>query len=135
MMIRGVQKSGARMVTRTLLGAFASDPGGGANSICRWGRWDPRRCYRHEEVEMDHGTHYRYLIVGGGMTADAAVRGIRSGTRPARSASSAPNRTRRTNRPPLSKALWKGKPLDKIWRRTDERSVDMHLGRRAVARP
>src|SRR5256884_3313745 len=37
------------------------------------------------------------------------------------------------NRPPLSKALWKGKPLDSVWRRTDRRGVDLHLGRTAVA--
>ena len=33
------------------------------------------------------------------------------------------------NRPPLTKALWKGKPLESIWRRTQEFSVDLHLGR------
>jgi NADPH-dependent 2,4-dienoyl-CoA reductase/sulfur reductase-like enzyme len=35
------------------------------------------------------------------------------------------------NRPPLSKALWKGKPLDRIWRHTPELTVDLHLGRTA----
>ncbi len=77
--------------------------------------------------------HYRYLIVGGGMTADAAVRGIRSldtegsigliGAEP-----DAPY-----SRPPLTKALWKGKPVDKIWRRTADRGVELHLGRRVVS--
>ena len=33
------------------------------------------------------------------------------------------------NRPPLSKALWKGKPLDSIWRKTEDKGVRMHLGR------
>ena len=72
---------------------------------------------------------YKYLIVGGGMTADAAVRGIReldsSGT--IGIIGNDPNPP--YNRPPLSKALWKGKALESIWRRTDEFSVDLHLGR------
>ncbi len=33
------------------------------------------------------------------------------------------------NRPPLTKGLWKGKSLDSIWRRTEQFSVDLHLGR------
>jgi 3-phenylpropionate/trans-cinnamate dioxygenase ferredoxin reductase subunit len=72
---------------------------------------------------------YKYLIVGGGMTADAAVRGIREldseGT--IGIVGSDPNPP--YNRPPLSKGLWKGKPLESIWRRTNEFSVDLHLGR------
>jgi len=37
------------------------------------------------------------------------------------------------NRPPLSKGLWKGKPLEKIWRRTQEFSVDLFLGRTVLS--
>ena len=52
---------------------------------------------------------YRYLIVGGGMTADAACRGIRDhdgdGSIGLVSAETHPP----YNRPPLSKALWQGK--------------------------
>ena len=33
------------------------------------------------------------------------------------------------NRPPLSKKLWKGKPLDSIWRNTESLNVVMFLGR------
>jgi NADPH-dependent 2,4-dienoyl-CoA reductase/sulfur reductase-like enzyme len=33
-------------------------------------------------------------------------------------------------RPPLSKALWKGKDEDSVWRKTDEHGVDLRLGRR-----
>jgi NADPH-dependent 2,4-dienoyl-CoA reductase/sulfur reductase-like enzyme len=33
------------------------------------------------------------------------------------------------DRPPLSKALWKGKPLDSIWRRIENKGVTFHLGR------
>jgi 3-phenylpropionate/trans-cinnamate dioxygenase ferredoxin reductase subunit len=74
---------------------------------------------------------YKYLIIGGGMTADAAVRGIReldpNGTIGLIGNEHVPP----YNRPSLSKGLWKGKPLDSIWRRTQEFSVDLHLGRTA----
>jgi NADPH-dependent 2,4-dienoyl-CoA reductase/sulfur reductase-like enzyme len=75
---------------------------------------------------------FKYLIVGGGMAADAAVKGIREvdaggaigliGAEP-----DAPY-----SRPPLSKALWKGKPLDRIWRHTEKHNVNLLLGRRAA---
>jgi 3-phenylpropionate/trans-cinnamate dioxygenase ferredoxin reductase subunit len=75
--------------------------------------------------------HYTYLIIGGGMTADAAVHGIRQ--RDAHSAiglisaeSDPPY-----DRPPLSKGLWQGAPLEKIWRRTTDQGVTLHLGRTA----
>lgn len=83
---------------------------------------------------MEEGSrHYRYLIVGGGMTADAAVRGIRSVDTAGAIGLIGAELDPPYNRPPLSKALWKGKSVDKIWRRTAERSVDMRLGRRVVA--
>jgi NADPH-dependent 2,4-dienoyl-CoA reductase/sulfur reductase-like enzyme len=75
--------------------------------------------------------HYKYLIIGGGMTADAAVQGIREvdskGTIGLIGAEADPP----YNRPPLSKGLWKGKPLDGIWRKTQDRDVDLHLSCRA----
>jgi NADPH-dependent 2,4-dienoyl-CoA reductase/sulfur reductase-like enzyme len=77
--------------------------------------------------------HYRYLIIGGGMTADAAVGGIRAldGAGSIGLISAEPDPP--YNRPPLSKGLWTGKPLEKIWRRTEDRSVEMDLGVRAMA--
>jgi NADPH-dependent 2,4-dienoyl-CoA reductase/sulfur reductase-like enzyme len=36
------------------------------------------------------------------------------------------------DRPPLTKGLWKGKSVDKIWRRTEDRNVDLHFQTRAV---
>jgi NADPH-dependent 2,4-dienoyl-CoA reductase/sulfur reductase-like enzyme len=76
---------------------------------------------------------YDYLIVGGGMTADAAARGIReldsSGTIGLISAEpDAPY-----SRPPLSKALWRGEPEGSIWRGTESTGATMHLGRRATS--
>lgn len=76
---------------------------------------------------------YSYLIVGGGMTADAAASGIRavdsSGSIGLLGAEPHPP----YNRPPLSKALWKGEPEEKIWRKTEASGVVLHLGCRAVA--
>jgi NADPH-dependent 2,4-dienoyl-CoA reductase/sulfur reductase-like enzyme len=78
--------------------------------------------------------HYQYLIIGGGMTADAAVHGIRevdpNGAIGIISAEAHPP----YNRPPLSKGLWKGEPEESIWRGTPQQpGVTLHLGRRAVA--
>jgi len=74
--------------------------------------------------------HYQYLIIGGGMAADAAAQGIREqdarGTIGLIGAEHDPP----YNRPPLTKGLWKDKPLEAIWRHTPERQVDLHLGRR-----
>lgn len=74
---------------------------------------------------------YDYLIVGGGMTADAAVRGIREVDSDGSVGLISLEPDPPYNRPPLSKGLWKGKDLETIWRRTDERAVDLHLGTRA----
>ena len=75
---------------------------------------------------------YRYLIVGGGMTADAACRGIREhdgeGSIGLVGAEAHPP----YDRPPLSKALWQGKEESSIWRGTEELGVDLALGRRIV---
>ncbi|MGH7675920.1 MAG: NAD(P)/FAD-dependent oxidoreductase [Gemmatimonadales bacterium] len=75
---------------------------------------------------------YRYLIIGGGMTADAAVTGIRevdpAGTIGVIGADPHPP----YNRPPLSKGLWKGEAVESIWRGTEARGAQLHLGRRVV---
>lgn len=76
--------------------------------------------------------HFKYLVVGGGMTGDAAVGGLREvdpqgsvgllGAEP-----HAPY-----NRPPLTKALWKGAPENTVWRTGDRHGVQLMLGRRGV---
>ncbi len=75
---------------------------------------------------------YNYLIVGGGMTADAAVRGIREVDPVGSIGLISLDPDPPYNRPPLSKALWKGKDLETIWRRTDQRNVDLKLGTRVT---
>jgi 3-phenylpropionate/trans-cinnamate dioxygenase ferredoxin reductase subunit len=74
---------------------------------------------------------YTYLIVGGGMTADAAVRGIRE-TDPSGSIDVIGSEQHPPyDRPPLTKKLWKGDPLASIWRKTESQGVTLHLGRTA----
>ena len=74
---------------------------------------------------------YSYLIVGGGMTADAAIGGIR-GVDPSGSIGViGSERHQPYNRPPLTKALWKGESVDTIWRKTNHEGVDFQLGRTA----
>jgi 3-phenylpropionate/trans-cinnamate dioxygenase ferredoxin reductase subunit len=72
---------------------------------------------------------YKYLIIGAGMTADAAVRGIRELDHDGEIGLIGDDPNPPYNRPSLSKGLWKGKALDSIWRRTQQFSVNLHLGR------
>ncbi len=75
----------------------------------------------------------RYLIVGGGMTGDAAVKGIRErdadGSIVLVSAEQHPPYAR----PPLTKGLWSGADEAKIWRGTEDAGADLRLGRRIVS--
>lgn len=75
---------------------------------------------------------YRYLIVGGGMAADAAAKGIRSRDSEASIGLIGKESDPPYDRPPLTKGLWKGKNLDSIWRNTAEKGVDLHLGCEAI---
>ncbi len=75
---------------------------------------------------------YQYLIVGGGMTADAAAAAIREADPAGAIGLIGDDPDPPYSRPPLSKALWKGEPLEKVWRGTADRGVALHLGRRAV---
>src|ERR1041384_7431264 len=78
-------------------------------------------------------THrYRYLIVGGGMTADAAAHGIRDVDPTGTLGMIAGEPPPPDNRPPLSKGLWKGEPEAGIWRDTDATGAELHRGRRVV---
>lgn len=76
--------------------------------------------------------HYNYLIIGGGLTGDSAARGIReldpNGAIGMFSMELDPPYVR----PALSKKLWKGQPIEKIWRNTASLGVDIHLRRKAI---
>ena len=76
---------------------------------------------------------YRYLIVGGGLTGDAACKGIRSVDADGSIGLIGDEPDPPYARPPLSKGLWLGKDESSIWRGTDEQGVDLLLGREAVA--
>lgn len=71
----------------------------------------------------------RYLIVGGGMAADSAIRGIREQDGDGKIVLVSKENVPPYDRPPLSKGLWtKKKKVDQIWRGTDKFDVDFHLG-------
>jgi NADPH-dependent 2,4-dienoyl-CoA reductase/sulfur reductase-like enzyme len=75
----------------------------------------------------------RYLIVGGGLTADAACRGIRDQDPDGKILLVAEEYYPPYARPPLSKALWKGAAESTIWRLTANLGVHERLRRRIVA--
>ena len=76
---------------------------------------------------------YTYLIVGGGMTADAAAHAVREVDPAGSIGIIGAERHPPYDRPPLTKALWKGEPEDKIWRKTAETGAVLHEGRRVMA--
>src|ERR1041385_7209480 len=71
---------------------------------------------------------HKYLIIGGGMTADAAVKGIRQVDSAGRIGVVMREQYLPSNRPPLSKALWKGEPEENIWRKTPAQNVTFYNG-------
>jgi 3-phenylpropionate/trans-cinnamate dioxygenase ferredoxin reductase subunit len=76
--------------------------------------------------------HYQYLIIGGGMTADAAVRGIRELDESGSIGLISREPDAPYARPLLSKGLWKGRPLEKVWRHTEELGANLVLDRKVV---
>jgi len=73
----------------------------------------------------------KYLIIGGGMTADAAVRGIREHDADGRIVLVGDEPHPPYKRPPLSKKLWAGGEESSIWKNTE--GADLVLGRRITA--
>ena len=73
---------------------------------------------------------YKYVIIGGGMTADAAVKGIRAVDAEGSLGLIGSEKDPPYDRPPLTKGLWKGKEFDSIWRGTQDENADLHLGSR-----
>lgn len=76
--------------------------------------------------------HYKYLIIGGGLAGDAATRGIRELDADGSIGLISMEPDPPYMRPNLSKGLWKGRPVEKIWRKTEERA-ELHLGRKVTA--
>jgi NADPH-dependent 2,4-dienoyl-CoA reductase/sulfur reductase-like enzyme len=75
--------------------------------------------------------HYKYLIIGGGLAGDAATRGIRELDADGSIGLISAEPDAPYMRPNLSKGLWKGRPIEKIWRRTEERA-ELNLGRKVT---
>ncbi|HEX5941694.1 MAG TPA: FAD-dependent oxidoreductase, partial [Anaerolineales bacterium] len=73
--------------------------------------------------------HYRYLIVGGGLAGDAAARGILELDVAASIGMISKESDPPYARPSLSKGLWKGRPIGKIWRNTRDLGVELYLER------
>lgn len=75
----------------------------------------------------------RYLIVGGGMTAAAAVKGIREVDGDGRIVLVGDEPHPPYKRPPLTKKLWAGGEEAKIWHDLSDTGVDRVLGRHVVS--
>jgi 3-phenylpropionate/trans-cinnamate dioxygenase ferredoxin reductase subunit len=74
---------------------------------------------------------YDYLIIGAGMTADSAAKAIRKADAEASIGMVGDEKQAPYERPPLTKALWKGdKPVDSIDLGTDRSGAVLHLQRR-----
>lgn len=71
--------------------------------------------------------HYKYLIIGGGLAGDAAVQGIRELDADGSIGMFSMELNPPYTRPNLSKQLWKGRPLEKIWKNTESRGADLLL--------
>jgi NADPH-dependent 2,4-dienoyl-CoA reductase/sulfur reductase-like enzyme len=73
---------------------------------------------------------YRYLVIGGGLTGDAAVKGIREHDEEGTIGVVSREPHAPYARPPLTKGLWFGDEEESIWRGTDQiDGVELLLGR------
>ena len=75
----------------------------------------------------------RYLIVGGGMTGDAAAKSIREHDPDGSITLVGDDPQPPYKRPPLTKGLWSGGDEAKIWCGTADAGVELRLGRRIVS--
>ncbi len=76
---------------------------------------------------------YKYLIIGGGIAADAAVQGIRENDKEGTIGLICGESYPPYNRPPLSKALWKNEPEEILWRNTAKQEAKIQLSSTAVS--
>ncbi|HEX5808144.1 MAG TPA: FAD-dependent oxidoreductase, partial [Anaerolineales bacterium] len=75
--------------------------------------------------------HYKYLIIGGGLAGDAATKGIRELDADGSIGMISMEPDPPYMRPNLSKGLWKGRPVEKIWRKTEDRA-ELRLDRKVT---
>jgi 3-phenylpropionate/trans-cinnamate dioxygenase ferredoxin reductase component len=74
----------------------------------------------------------QFLIVGGGLAAHAAMQAIRETGETGSILVVSDEADPPYNRPPLSKGLWRGQPVDTIWRPIDVTAVELRLDTRIV---
>ncbi len=78
-------------------------------------------------------SNYKYVIAGGGLAADSAVQGIREVDDSGSIAVFSEEKDRPYNRPPLSKGLWKGDPIESVWRKGEYRNTEIFTSTRITA--
>ena len=76
---------------------------------------------------------YKYIIIGGGMTGDSAAKGIREIDKNGSLALISKESHLPYDRPPLTKDLWKGKEVEKIYRGTDKINAEIFLDTEIVS--
>jgi 3-phenylpropionate/trans-cinnamate dioxygenase ferredoxin reductase component len=76
---------------------------------------------------------YDYLIIGAGMTADAAAKSIRKADAAGRIGIVGDETHPPYERPPLTKGLWKDKSVESIDLGTARSGAELHSGRRVVS--
>ena len=76
---------------------------------------------------------YQYLIIGGGIAANAALGGIRQENNSVKIGILSSENHLPYNRPPLSKKLWLGEPFETVWCNTPLENVEIHLGKKVVS--
>jgi len=76
--------------------------------------------------------HFKYLIIGGGLAGDGATQGIRELDADGSIGMISMEPDPPYIRPNLSKGLWKGRPVEKIWRKTKERGTKLYLNRKVT---
>jgi len=76
---------------------------------------------------------FKYIIIGGGMTGDSAAKGIREIDKNGSLALLSKEPYLPYDRPPLTKDLWKGKEVEKIYRGTDKLNSEIFLDTEIVS--
>jgi 3-phenylpropionate/trans-cinnamate dioxygenase ferredoxin reductase subunit len=77
--------------------------------------------------------NFKYIIIGGGMTGDSAAKGIREIDKDGSLAIISSESHLPYDRPPLTKDLWKGKEVEKIYRGTDKLNLEIILDTEIVS--
>ncbi|MHB1001189.1 MAG: NAD(P)/FAD-dependent oxidoreductase [Armatimonadota bacterium] len=76
---------------------------------------------------------YNYLIIGGSIAADSAIKAIRKEDKDGTIGMLSDESVGPYRRPALSKQAWEPGGLDRIWLNTEKQNVDMYLSTRAVS--